>query len=564
MPSRFSASGPRTALPVLNALWTAPLLFSLVVLIHGQTLRYGFNYDDYYFLRPHSRDQILDSFHGSWDTTGVMVPFYRPLTVAFSAARFEIFGLNAVAHHALSIAAFALAALLTGWIVYRCSARPIAGLLAGTFFIAHPAMPYSLVAWMTNQMHLLQVLVFLSAFAWWDAVRTRGLRWWLPLLLLAIVSLMIKEDGVVLLPAIVAAHVIRRRTIQPGLPPVRWTFVAAAALLLVGFVAFRAYVLEGLGGYGPPSLERGWRNVSRTLADTYRLVPADREWQPAASLFTTWLPLLALVAWRWISGGARFLMLFGAAIAILSAGPLIFATKPEQIYLVALGLALVLAGAAVGTLDLSARAPRSGAFRLLTGLVLAAGIATLAIVSRSISRDFEPFGPIVLANDEIVRTWGVVPLEVKDYLIRKRAPGAADRVSSNPVDELSTTIFHSHGPDASREGIPYTWMDGTWLEIHLHAKARHVTIPLRHEIGAFREPARVRIYANHRRVDDLVLTTSDWRHSSIALLPDDTSRLSRMHRIRIVLEKAWRPMEIIPGSNDGRVLGLQVGTPIVR
>lgn len=536
----------------------------LVFLLHGQTLRYGFNYDDYYFMRPYSRDQVLASFQGSWDQTGVMVPFYRPLTVAFSAARFDILGLNAVAHHVVSLAAFSAAAVLVGWLIYRCTSRPIASALAGVLFVVHPSMPYSLFAWVTNQMHLLQVLVFLSAFLWWDAVHRRSVIWWLPLLLFASVSLMIKEDGVVLLPALIAAHEIRRRTLAPDAPRVRGTFVVLSFLLLAGFVVLRSYALDGLGGYGRPSLESAWRNVSRTLANSYRLVPADREWQPAASLFATWLPVIAVAAWAWISRAARFMMLLGAAIAFISAAPLVFATKAEQIYLPALGLSLLVAGAALAMIDLTARLPRPRALGLLTGAVLAAGIATFALVSRSITRDFEPFGPIVLANDELVRTWGVIPVEIKEYLISKRAPGAADTVPSNPVEALTSVTYHSHGPDATGEGVPYTWMNGKTLELHVHPAARSIIVPLRHEIGAFREPVRVRIEADGRRVDELMMASDEWRHSTIALRRADVPRLRRMRRIRIEIDKAWRPSEIIPGSNDGRLLGLQVGTPIVR
>ena len=47
-----------------------------------------------------------------------MVKFYRPLTIVLHAIRFELFGLNAVAHHAMSLALFALAAGLVGWLVY--------------------------------------------------------------------------------------------------------------------------------------------------------------------------------------------------------------------------------------------------------------------------------------------------------------------------------------------------------------------------------------------------------------------------------------------------------------
>jgi hypothetical protein len=158
----------------------------------------------------------------------------------------------------------------------------------------------------------------------------------------------------------------------------------------------------------------------------------------------------------------------------------------------------------------------------------------------------------------------VVPPEIKDYLLRKREPHADTRLSPNALDEISVVTFNSHGRDVTPSGVPYVWMNGTWLEVHVRGDARLVTIPIRHEFGIFREPAKVRFEVDGRRVDEMVLSGEDWRQSSIALLPADTPRIGRLHRIRITLDRAWRPTQIIPGSQDGRLLGLQVGIPVVR
>ena len=131
-----------------------------------------------------------------------MVPFYRPVTVDCHAVRFELFGVNMRSHHAMSLAMFTIATALVMWSSGASHHASIVAAAAALLFITHPAMPYSLVAWVTNQMHLLQILVVLGALLWWDMVRARGVTWWLPLLLFATVSFLIKEDGVMLLPAI--------------------------------------------------------------------------------------------------------------------------------------------------------------------------------------------------------------------------------------------------------------------------------------------------------------------------------------------------------------------------
>ena len=558
MPSRSWVSRSLTAL----------LLFALASgatwLVHRETLGYGFDYDDYYFLRPHTPAQVLGTFSGPWDPGGVMVKFYRPLTIVLHAIRFELFGLNAVAHHAMSLASFALAAGLVAWLVYGWTGRAAAGAIAAVLVVSHPAMPYSLVAWITNQMHLAQTLIVLTALVWWHAVRARSLVWWLPLLLFGVASFMVKEDGVMLLPAILTVHAITRRVAEPGLRPAPWAFAALSGGLIVALLAWRSTALGELGGYGRPTMHAAWVNYSRGLTGVFGLVPADRPWQPLASWFAALLPIVAIAAWRWISGGARACLLAGVAIAALFNVPFVFVTKAEQMYLVGIGAALMLAGASVALLDLAARTRARLAATLAVAVVLGAVLASFVAVTRDITRDFEPFGPIVLSHDDIVRTWGPVPPELREYVARKREPNAATRVSSNPVDELSQVTFGVHGRETSPHGVGYMWMSGSRAEIYVAASARTVTIPLRHPIESFREPTRALIVADGRLVDDLPLATPEWRMSTLPLRPVDVPRVSRMHRIRITIDHAWRPSEVIPGSTDERVLGLQIGELAIR
>ena len=101
--------------------------------------------------------------------------------------------------------------------------------------------------------------------------------------------------------------------------------------------------------------------MGQLLARPHRvlgLAPADRPWQPLASWFAALLPIVAIAAWRWISGGARACLLAGIAIAALFNVPFVFVTKAEQMHLVGIGAALMLAGASVALLDLAAPARR--------------------------------------------------------------------------------------------------------------------------------------------------------------------------------------------------------------
>ena len=307
-------------------------------------------------------------------------------------------------------------------------------------------------------MHLLQILTVLTALAWWYAVRARRLVWWLPLLAFATAAFLIKEDGIMLLPAIVAVHEIRRWTVEP-LPRIRVGFIVLAASLLAGLMLWRTDVLGGVGGYTRPVVRQGLDQLLRTLAGVYRLVPADRPWQPLASWFATLTPLAALIAWRWASRGARFCVAAGAAIAMLFAAA-VRLHRQTRTGLPARSRLLDRAhrrhprarGSCGAVATAAARRRDRGRPRAHRHRIDARG-------HPHITRDFEPFGPFVLANDDIVQTWGFVPPEIKDYLVRKREPNAASRLSANVLDEILVATFNTHGRDVTPDGVPYMWMD---------------------------------------------------------------------------------------------------------
>lgn len=531
------------------------------LLLYQQTRSYGFDYDDYHFVRPYARDEVVAAFHGPWDASGIERPYYRPLTILSFALRFEALGINATAYHLLSLSLFALAAALAGWLVFRLTDSTWFGLLATMFFIAHPGMPYSLVAWVTNQMHLIECVVVLAALVWWDAVhRRREVLWWIPLLGFAAVAFLIKEDGIMLLPTVVVLHVIRRWLSEDdvGWPPM--AFLAAAIAVVAVLVGTRAWALDGIAATRRPALDLAFSNYVRGLYGLFRLVPADRPWQLAASWFVTLIPVAAIAGWRWSARGARTAMASGLVIAMLFDLPFIFITKAEQLHFVALGAAVFLAGACAIVLT----ALRATTMRFIFWLAPVAGLVFLALVARDIARDFEPYGPVVMAHDEIVETWAAVPVDLRQYLARKRGPGAKTTLSPDPSAALELVTFGGHGPERSPDGVSYQWMTGPRAEILVTARARAITIPLRHAIEAFREPARVRITVDGRVTDDLALDTPDWRVSQSALRDSDVSPLRRMHRIVIAIDHAWRPMDIISGSHDGRTLGLQIGEVQVR
>jgi len=276
------------------------------------------------------------------------------------------------------------------------------------------------------------------------------------------------------------------------------------------------------------------------------------------------LPILSFAAWPWISRGARVLLLNGVALAVLFNLPFAFVSKPEQMYLVGIGATITLTGAAVALLDLAGASRGRRAAPAVVVAVLLTGLLSFAAVARDVMRDFDPFGPIVLAHDDIVRTWGPVAPELHDFLARKREPDARSRMSSNPVDELSSVTFGVHNREMSSDGVRYMWMNSSRAEIQIRGDARLARIPLRHPIEAFREATRARVVVDGRLADDLPFDNPAWRQSMLPLRPETAPRIGGMHRVRIQIDRAWRPSEVIRGSTDERLLGLWIGDAEVK
>jgi hypothetical protein len=127
-------------------------------------------------------------------------------------------------------------------------------------------------------------------------------------------------------------------------------------------------------------------------------------------------------------------------------------------------------------------------------------------------------------------------------------------ISTNPIDEVSHVIFGGHGLETSGEWVRYQWMARNAVQIFIFRPVRTVTIPMRHGIGAFRESATASIEVAGRRADEVRFDSGEWLESSILI---GASRPP--HRIVVSIDHVWYPARIIPGSNDPRALGLQIG-----
>ena len=402
-----------------------------------------------------------------------------PLTIAFYAARFEVFGINATAQHALSLVLFGAVATLAGWFVLRLSGSAAMAVLTVLFYIVHPAMPYSLVAWVTNQMHLIESLVILSALIWWDAVRNRSVVWWLPLLGFAGAAFLIKEDGIMLLPCILVLHAMRGGFGDERLPPVPRLFIVASGGLLLLLITIRVLALGSAPSIRSPSIELALHNYVHGLNGVVRLVPADRRWQLAASWLVSLAPVAAMLMWRRLSPGARLTLLSGIAIALLFNVPFVFITKAEQMHVVALGAVLLLAAACAGLIE----ARRRGDIR---GIVVAVCVPRrLCVSAQSPATSRETLSPMDRSCGRTTRWYAdgwlsrsncaMVP-DAKELAARSRP------TTRRSFDRARRREFRAARTGTLRRGDRLSMDDRT-----THGDARHRPRPHDHDSAAARD-----------------------------------------------------------------------------
>lgn len=531
------------------------------------TLGHEFVYDDYYLVRPHTWSEVRGGLTGSWYTDGVMVPFYRPLTVLFHAARFEILHFDPLMHHGLSLALFTVVASLAGWIAFRVTGVPWVALLGVAAVGTHPGLPYALVAWITNQMHLLQSLVVLGAIGWWVRYRRRDVTWWWPLLVFQVASFCIKEDGIVLLPSIALLEVIYRRVVERrwGLPPIG--FLIGSLLLTIGLLALRSWALEGLGGYRAVDLQQATANLARGLYRTLCYQPFDRPGKTVAGTLVVLLTfagatgMVRTLSRRPDLGGGTpspgsltsrclFLLLAGLVVAFSFNLPFAFVTKREQWYLLAIGGAVAFTGGAAWLL----LALRTRVTRALVLALIGTALISSAWVARQMADDFSPAHPNTLHTDGIVVEWPRIAPEVRDFLARKqRAIG--EGTNTPRLSDLPLLAYGVHAWEPEPGGRMFRWTTSR-VDLYVHHHMARLDLPIR-AFPRGSDSVSLLIRGGRRDLGPFGIDHASWISVPIELRP---SRWPwRRSVVELSVDPTWKPADLYPGSNDPRVLGMKLG-----
>ncbi len=351
-------------------LWLPLGLVLLAFLVYAPLFAYGLDWDDYHFVRAYSWADVGRAFVGSWDPTGIETAYYRPLAVLWFAVRSS----EPSTLHGLSVLlAATVAVLMASWLRALGCSRIASGLGAAGLLV-HPLFAAGGVTWITNQPHLLMLAVVLGAGI---LAIDRPDRW--PLVLwLQLLALLLKEDGIMLAPAIAAVWWLRGARVPRG-------WLVGSAVLVVAYLGVRTWALAGVTLSSPD-----------TRSVFLKAVAAPAGVFLGGAPFGLWplaLPLLALVGLGLFSGARLGLPLAWLLIWNL---PLLVSSRPNRWHLVTVAACTLFAVAGEAAFR---RWPK------LTAAVVAVALLEGVLLTQAIVHASAPCSPGVLAPDRDVLTW---------------------------------------------------------------------------------------------------------------------------------------------------------------
>lgn len=514
--------------------WIALAAIGGVILVYVDTLTFGLTWDDYAMLRPRGWADIAAAATSNWDPWQIWLPAYRPLTVAYYALTFHLFGLNSWALHTVSLAEMAGAAWLIGVFVRRETVAWL-GVVAALVYAVHPALALAEGAAFTRQHHMLaSMMVTVGLLLWQERRATPSPRAWWPIFCCAAVAFAIKEDAALLLLGLLVAQAVRARTLRDVPPPGRaLTFAVWGFLLALGGLR-----LWALGGAGSPPVASTAAMLTNFVRGPVRsLVVFQDEYRPlvqlasAAAIATMAAGLWALVSRRAASAAASSLVITGTSLLLAFNLPLLFVTGSTRYYLVAVSAVLILSGAISA---MPAFVINRAAARTLVAVWTAVVTLALASASRASVATLAPCTAEQLSADRDVQTWTAVPPALRLWLTRKA--WACSRNAYQPLETSLDAVVWGADDSASRlEPYGPTAAAGRTLTGLVNGRARVALLEMRVAPTSPDSSVNVHLRVNGGSMQTDALSR-DWRTIALPLRPTIGSRLRRMHRVEVSLD----------------------------
>lgn len=381
---------------------------------HGLVLRAGLHSDDYVKLRRWTVSDVSSALTGSWDPAGFIDPYHRPLTALYESALRPVFGLHPTLLHAWLLSLTFIAALGLFAFAAREAGRR-AGILAAFLFIAHPMLAPSTSAWISNGVHVLADLAAIASLLIWQRARTRPLGAWWPLAVLTVIAFWLKEDGLMIVPALLALQWLRQRMVGDAKPvTLRLTMAAvmvAAALigLRLSIFPFAAAATRDLDAY----------HVHEWSSSVYHVMAAlpGGVWGSVAGAIVTVIAIAAIiVALRAHSHVSGFrLTVTGLVLMVCFSAPLVFIGGPTRSHLITLAAAIVMAGVC----EIVLAAADDTAWERIAYGVVAAALVFMSFGARVSNEAFLPCSAEVLDGDRHMAEWPGLSDDLRRWLTEK-------------------------------------------------------------------------------------------------------------------------------------------------
>jgi hypothetical protein len=363
----------------------------------------------------------------------------------------------------------------------------------------------------------------------------------------------IKEDGVMLLPTIVALEAAYSWMVdrEVRLPPS--PFLVGSCALLLGLLGVRHLALGSIGGYGTHGSEAMWANWTKGLIRTAFYIPLDRpgKWLAAFIIPSLTLAGIAVGCWRRV-GRPAFLSVAGLILMLAFDVPFAFATKREQWYLLSIGGAI----AFTGSVTVLWQTLSSAALRAALGAVVMTALVSSGWVARQMSADFDQFHPVTLQTDQIVVGWHMVAPEIRDYLRQKADLMQANRKRLHFEDVIRSVTYGVGDWESEPSGRRFRWTSDEVIFYCRGLPNAGGQLPVR---ALPRAPGveKVRVTVAGRRHRTFVLDGPAWTEVPLGRLRKWLPW--QMGRVDLLVDPAWVPATVIPGSSDQRRLGVKIG-----
>ncbi len=406
-----------------------------VVAMYHPVLSYGIWWDDYMDLRPQTADGVWRSLTGHWSVAGWQDNYHRPLAAIHNALLFQVFGLNTVALHAVSLVGVTVIVLVLFSWARREVAWPLAAGIA-LAYLAHPVLPNSTVAWVGNQKHVFAMVCVTLALRLW-VMRRASVRWraWWPVAACAVAGFLYKEDTIMVLPALAALQAVRARVWRDVPPPSRALVLGIGGILLA-LVLTRLALFPYAEALDLVLADEDFEWTGRVELALYPAVRAllmiryDGDLMVTATVFTAMLLIAGtLAALRRPQTTAGWLWTQGAILTAAFSLPLVvapdFTTMRAHLLVLPASLMWVAGGMAIWDLVAHGRAGQ-----IATGAVLAVGVVLVASVTwMQMLHRYGPCGFEVEQFSSMTETWPeeVIQADTKRWLAKRRQACADGR-----------------------------------------------------------------------------------------------------------------------------------------